>query len=232
VKALYQRTPRNHPDHLAAFSLFHSTDLVVRAMLEVHAREEEYDCVKDLAKRIIGLPLNFNLASRERRLVAQGMLRRVHLTESERLVLERSAELPAEDDSASLCMPIVAPQYLATNSPLRPIEAFNWSKAVDSFDYASTHSGTGSTSSADVIAEVEERDTSSAWRSSRASPLRLKRDIIYVFVFSDIVLFASRSGPDTDSWKLLDDVGMARVTAVVDQSGKLGELLLPQIMAR
>lgn len=81
-------TPRSHPDHLPTFSLLHSTDLVIRVMQEVKAREEEYDYVKSLAIRIAGMPPGFKLARRERRLIAQGLLRRIFLNEREEAALD------------------------------------------------------------------------------------------------------------------------------------------------
>lgn len=81
-------TPRSHPDHLPTFSLLHSTDLVIRVMQEVKAREEEYDYVKSLAVRIAGMPPGFKLARRERRLIAQGLLRRIILNETEEAILD------------------------------------------------------------------------------------------------------------------------------------------------
>src|SRR5260370_4983771 len=85
---LFETTPRSHPDHLPTFSLLHSTDLVIRVMQEVKAREEEYDYVKSLATRITGMPPGFKLARRERRLIAQGLLRRIFLNEREEATLD------------------------------------------------------------------------------------------------------------------------------------------------
>ncbi|KAG8898653.1 hypothetical protein FRC01_010828, partial [Tulasnella sp. 417] len=94
-KRLLELTPRNHPDYLATFSLMHSTDMVIKVMQEVKAREDEYDLVKNLAERIKGLPDGFILANRERRLIAQGLLRRAFPNEKERVQLESSpATLP------------------------------------------------------------------------------------------------------------------------------------------
>lgn len=94
-KRLLELTPRNHADYLATFSLMHSTDMVIKVMQEVKAREDEYDLVKSLTERIRGLPDGFLLASRERRLIAQGLLRRVSPNEKDRVQFESSpASLP------------------------------------------------------------------------------------------------------------------------------------------
>jgi hypothetical protein len=86
MQQIWELTPRSHPDHLSMFSLFNSMDLVIKVIQEVKAREEELTYIKELASRISGLPHTFGLAHRERRLIAQGLLRRVFL--SDREVLE------------------------------------------------------------------------------------------------------------------------------------------------
>ncbi|KAF8583695.1 hypothetical protein K439DRAFT_1203085 [Ramaria rubella] len=92
-KQLWELTPRNHPDHLATFSLLHSTDMIIRVMQEVKAREEEYELVKNLASRIKGIPSSFQLARRERRLVAQGLLHRIILSDKERHALDSASDV-------------------------------------------------------------------------------------------------------------------------------------------
>lgn len=81
-KQIWELTPRSHPDHLPMFSLYHSTSLVIKVMQEVKAREEEFKYIESLAARVAGIPPAFELARRERRLVAQGLLRKVELPES------------------------------------------------------------------------------------------------------------------------------------------------------
>ncbi|KAG8851759.1 hypothetical protein FRB96_009124 [Tulasnella sp. 330] len=87
LKQLWELTPRNHPDHLATFSLLHSTETVIKVMQEVKAREEEYDLIKSLTNRIKGLPAGFQLAHRDRRLVAQGLLRRINPSDKDQAAL-------------------------------------------------------------------------------------------------------------------------------------------------
>jgi hypothetical protein len=83
-------------------------------MQEVKAREEEFNYVKDLASRISGFPQNFCLAQRERRLIAQGLLRRVALSDKDRDILDGlRTSTPLVDSSprppASLS-PVPSPQ--------------------------------------------------------------------------------------------------------------------------
>lgn len=112
-------TPRSHPDHLPTFSLLHSTDLVIRVMQEVKAREEEYDYVKSLAARITGMPPGFKLARRERRLIAQGLLRRILLNEKEEATVDGLIPAPP---SSVLRTPSSAPtSQPPTPQPSSPI---------------------------------------------------------------------------------------------------------------
>jgi hypothetical protein len=63
------------------FSLLHSTDFIIRVIQEVKSREEEYEWLKDLGQSIKGLPSGFQLAHRDRRLLFEGPLRRVLISE-------------------------------------------------------------------------------------------------------------------------------------------------------
>ncbi|MBW0487942.1 hypothetical protein O181_027657 [Austropuccinia psidii MF-1] len=78
-KHLCQTTPPDHPDHRATVTLINSVETMIRALEEVKAREEEYQNLKILQSKIKGLPPRFQLAKRDRRLLAQGLLRRVQI---------------------------------------------------------------------------------------------------------------------------------------------------------
>ncbi|KAI0051283.1 hypothetical protein FA95DRAFT_309035 [Auriscalpium vulgare] len=80
-RRLWDATPSHHADHLATFSLLHSTEAMIRIMREVKLQEEEYDLVKDRLSRIQGLPPSIQLARRERRLLARGRLVREFIVE-------------------------------------------------------------------------------------------------------------------------------------------------------
>ena len=58
-------------------------DMVIRVMSEVKTREDEYDLVKSIAAHVQGLPSSIQLARRERRLLAHGLLQRVELDDIE-----------------------------------------------------------------------------------------------------------------------------------------------------
>lgn len=62
------------------------TEKTIRDMNCVKAREEDYHELKSLQDRIRGLPEDFHLASRQRRLFKQGQLRSIPFTEMDRLM--------------------------------------------------------------------------------------------------------------------------------------------------
>ena len=113
-------TPRSHPDHLPTFSLLHSTDLVIRVMQEVKAREEEYDYVKSLAARIAGMPPGFKLARRERRLIAQGLLRRILLNEKEEATVDGLIPASPSTLRTPSGTPTTQPPTPQPSSPITP----------------------------------------------------------------------------------------------------------------
>ncbi|GAA5924999.1 hypothetical protein JCM10213_000500 [Rhodosporidiobolus nylandii] len=101
-KQLCDLTPAPHPDHFSVLTLLHSTDAMIRALQEVKTREDEYEEAKVLEARIRGLPSGFALAARDRRLVAHGILRRVHINDRDRGVLEMDAMARAGRRGAAL----------------------------------------------------------------------------------------------------------------------------------
>lgn len=87
---------------------------MITVMQEVKTREEEFNYVKELASRISGFPPEFCLAQRERRLIAQGLLRRVALSEKDRDTLDGlGSSTPHSETSlrpVSSLSPIQSPQ--------------------------------------------------------------------------------------------------------------------------
>ncbi|KAI7938578.1 hypothetical protein MJO28_014157 [Puccinia striiformis f. sp. tritici] len=78
-KQLCDVTPPAHPDHEATVCLLHATDSMIRVLEEVKEREDEYEMLRAMEGRVKGLPAGFKLARRDRRLLAQGLLKRVQL---------------------------------------------------------------------------------------------------------------------------------------------------------
>ncbi|GAA5862660.1 hypothetical protein JCM8547_003504 [Rhodosporidiobolus lusitaniae] len=116
-KQLCDLTPATHPDHFSTLTLLHSTDSMIRVMQEVKTREDEYEEAKVLQSRIRGLPEGFNLAARDRRLVAHGVLRRVHINDRDRGVLEMDAMARAGRRGAALRGGAPLPPSLSIPTP-------------------------------------------------------------------------------------------------------------------
>ncbi|KAH7102466.1 hypothetical protein BKA62DRAFT_769627 [Auriculariales sp. MPI-PUGE-AT-0066] len=223
---LWQLSPRSHPDHLATLSLTHSTAIVVQALLEVCSREEEHDRIKELSARITGLPRHFNLAKRGRRLVAQGLIQRIQLMDAELAALERF-EPSAVDGNVSPCMPILSPRYLTADHAREPsasLGSSSWLHAENTLKAALTRSRSASNS--DKSTGKPQHDDIS-FRRDTPSPVltRQRHGVVYAWVFTDLVLFASltqTTSAKEECWTLVEDIGLSRVTAVNDLSGGLG----------
>jgi hypothetical protein len=72
-------TPSSHVDHIATIKLYKSTDKIIRLMQDVKTREDEFTELKALVSRIQGLPAGFQLARRNRRLLAFGKIIYIYL---------------------------------------------------------------------------------------------------------------------------------------------------------
>jgi len=86
LQQLAELTPADHPDHEETKQLCTLTEKIIRDMNCVKAREEDYQELKQLEGRIKGLPEGFHLASRQRHLFKQGILRSISLYETDRMV--------------------------------------------------------------------------------------------------------------------------------------------------
>ncbi|KAJ7302342.1 Dbl homology domain-containing protein, partial [Mycena albidolilacea] len=71
-RKLREYTPKTHSDYAPTLALVYSTEMVIKVMTEVKIREDEYDLVKSMSRRIKGLPPSVSLAKRGRRLLCHG----------------------------------------------------------------------------------------------------------------------------------------------------------------
>lgn len=85
MQQLAELTPWDHLDYLATQQLCSATEKTIRHLNGVKAREEDYLELKSLESRICGLPDDFHLASRQRRLLKQGLIRSLAYKDTERL---------------------------------------------------------------------------------------------------------------------------------------------------
>ncbi|KAJ7577970.1 hypothetical protein C8J56DRAFT_1060654 [Mycena floridula] len=162
-RQLLDTTPKTHDDFFATLSLFRSTDMVVKVMLEVKSREEEYDMVKEIADRMVGLPASFQLATRERRLLYRGRLDVVDM--------EAEPDLPSQSRFKSRL-----PKRNQSTPPFNP-EAPSLPKstrlvdAINEWDTRRGRSGSvKSTASSSTGVSFRSYDTSSSSDSSTFPP--------------------------------------------------------------
>jgi hypothetical protein len=212
-------TPKTHQDYLSTLSLSRSTDIALKVMTEVKAREDEYNLLKEFSSRIQGLPTQNHLATRDRRLLHSGPLQ---------LVISNLHELPCR------------------TSPSEPKRISRSSKLLDAiarspYDFAKSAVNSGSSWTANGNDEGSAISTSSpskvSWfsrlplrRRSRAkSPLQvmpitddmapsidLRTMDVHAFVFNDLVLLVqkNRSNVPEPSWILSEDVGIFRPLSI------------------
>lgn len=200
--------------------------MVVNVMWEVKLREDEYNFIKDVARRIHGLPESAQLARRERRLLAHGPLQRVYLSEHARQRLEK------EQDLQSVVM--LCPVLFSADLKLFRSE-------MSDATSASSMSASSSSSSVDRTATNNKyplgvySPRNGLSQSPRpGSPEKTKSSLMHAFVFTDLVLFtipiidATSSQNRQHSWRLPSDIGMCRVLSVeynADCMGGFGSIL-------
>lgn len=143
---LAELTPPDHPDYRETQHLCAVTEKAIRDMNCVKAREEDYHELKSLESRMKGLPDGFHLASRQRRLIRQGVLKSVCLSEMDRLMLnspQSSAERSFSAAPLTPPLPNIRPLGLkssTTSSVLSPSPRLGSGAPLLSPDSASTSS--------------------------------------------------------------------------------------------
>lgn len=89
---------------------------MIRAMEAVKVREEEYEFLKAFASKITGLPTGLQLAKRDRRLLGQGTVHRVELSDNERQGLEYLDEEPENSYTNVTSQPMTRGAPLHSNT--------------------------------------------------------------------------------------------------------------------
>ncbi|KAG0142782.1 hypothetical protein CROQUDRAFT_673358 [Cronartium quercuum f. sp. fusiforme G11] len=129
-KQLCDLTPSNHPDHASTVNLLQESDAMIRVLQEVKGREDEYENLKMLETRIKGFPLGFRLAQRDRRLLAQGILRRVQIPSRELAEFESDSTNTREGHarprtSVSFASPSISHRYSTAFQQPRPVSHYS-----------------------------------------------------------------------------------------------------------
>ncbi|KAI9451802.1 hypothetical protein BJY52DRAFT_1351020 [Lactarius psammicola] len=242
-KRLLDVTPRDHPDHLATFSLLHCTETMIRVMREVKLQEEEYALVKERLEKISGLPTSLQLAHRSRRLLARGRLEREYPRDRVRIgtnggtIRENERSDPATGVRQSRLINAIQSRAMRSDSIRTTSESTT--------SIASHFSGDLSTTA--YPPEHPQRQTSAsssihpnAWDGQYAAPRNARQSLgphgqltqtLYTLVFNDVVLLASpvfdpsgrrNSGQatQTDLWCLLEGIGLSRVLRAIEDSNQ------------
>ncbi|KAH9051647.1 hypothetical protein EDB83DRAFT_2396851 [Lactarius deliciosus] len=247
-KRLLDVTPRDHPDHLATFSLLHCTETMIRVMREVKLQEEEYALVKERLGKISGLPTSLQLAHRSRRLLARGRLEREYPRDRVRIstnggtLRENERSDPATGVRQSRLISAIQSRAMRSDSMRTTSEsttsiASHFSRDLPTTALSTSTSGVGHRHRYTQIFGTVRYATARNVRHS-LGPLGLGQhtQTLYVLVFNDIVLLTSpalsgRHDSDQvaqiDSWCLLEGIGLSRVLKVVEDSNQIILDLLP-----
>ncbi|KAJ7086437.1 Dbl homology domain-containing protein [Mycena belliarum] len=243
-RELHQCTPKAHVDHVPTFVLLHSTEMVIKVMTEVKIREDEYDLVKSISRRIKGLPSSAPLAKRGRRLLFHGQLFRV----------------PLDIQSHDPCLSLSSDPHKSHMDP--PKRASNlvhaiheWDKhrersgsvksngsastTTSSYSYAASSSSASSeppvTPSSPHFATRSSipvpRSNTSSSHSSTSQEIRgpcrrgpsdsqlYELQLLQIFVFTDFLVLADVSKSrqnESEEWALLEKVGIGKVIGVAE----------------
>ncbi|KAI9439268.1 hypothetical protein H4582DRAFT_128071 [Lactarius indigo] len=244
-KRLLDVTPRDHPDHLATFSLLHCTETMIRVMREVKLQEEEYALVKERLGKISGLPTSVQLAHRSRRLLARGRLEREYLRDRVRIstnggtLREKESSDPATGVRQSRLISAIQSRAMRSDSMRTTSEsttsmASHFSRDLPTTPYPSQCLTSASSSTHPNVWDGQYAAPRNARHSLR--PLGQATQTLYTLVFNDIVLLASpalsgRHDSDQvaqiDSWCLLEGIGLSRVLKVIEDSNQIVLDLLP-----
>ncbi|KAH9047235.1 hypothetical protein EDB84DRAFT_1462751 [Lactarius hengduanensis] len=246
-KRLLDVTPRDHPDHLATFSLLHCTETMIRVMREVKLQEEEYALVKERLGKISGLPTSVQLAHRSRRLLARGRLEREYPRDRVRIstnggtLRENESSDPATGVRQSRLISAIQSRAMRSDSMRTTSEsttsiASHFSRDLPTTPYPPQRLASASSSIHPNLWDGQYTTPRNARHSLGPLGLGQHTQTLYVLVFNDIVLLASpalsgRHDSDQvaqiDSWCLLEGIGLSRVLKVVEDSNQIILDLLP-----
>lgn len=245
-KRLLDVTPRDHPDHLATFSLLNCTETMIRVMREVKLQEEEYALVKERLGRISGLPTSVQLAHRSRRLLARGRLEheyprdRVRITTNGGTLREHESSDPAAGVRQSRLISVIQSRAMRSDSIKTTSESTASMTSHVSRDLSATSYPPDYRKSASWIHPNALDSQYATPRNARQSlaPHEQPTQTLYTLIFNDLVLLASpafdrndrrNSSQDaqTDSWTLLEGIGLSRILRVIEDSNQIVLDLLP-----
>jgi hypothetical protein len=193
LKALLERTSKQHVDRLPTVSLVSSMKTTFRVMEEVKVREGEYNLIKELVSSIEGLPSPSSLARRDRRLLMRGSCR----------LLGSRSQARSHRNSNGKRQSLVLLDAINTWEGTKRSDKRRSLLPVSSPD-VNPNIFTGSVS------------PSKTTSGGSASNYDLAFSPVEVFVFSDVVVVAIPAGKDR--WKLVEKFGTARILSLTERT--------------
>ncbi|QRV98801.1 RhoGEF domain protein [Ceratobasidium sp. AG-Ba] len=244
-------TPRGHSDYLSTFSLFHSMHALRSVLFEVKVQEEEYDLTKSLLSRVRGLPSGIMVPSRERRILVQGILRRVYPPED--FTGARGTRIVDSLTSSTAAGRLRSGSESTTRSSITGSSTSSTARLAYSSTEYTMRSGSSATCSIDNSLDDRKASRTSFLPHAGSRPRRASRsrsrshadpelsqlprfDSVdtYVLVFTDLVILANpivgasrptkvttRPTPSV-SWDALDLVGVFRLFGTTEHPGQYG----------
>lgn len=197
--------------------------MIIRVLSEVKFREDEYDIVKDISTRIQGLPPCAQLAKRERRLLTQGTLH---------CMIARLRKEPSSASHSS-AVPNCNSKFATAINSLSPQRGR--SGPIRSGDVTTRFYETPFTSPAVNFNKASlQREKPRLSPSPKPSSQELSRTmVVHVFVFNDLIVLATpitrMSSNKCQNWRLLEDVGIARILTVTRTNEPSGVSTLLQL---
>lgn len=217
--------------------------MIVRVLTEVKVREDEYDLIKRYLSRIQGLPSSAQLATRERRLLQQGILHLVNLTDSTADYPARItgiSKIPSPTTKQNGANSVNRTSRLATAVNQWDVRRGRSESTSSSSTGMSFNSGTASSRASSrgpttprstsfspfqipIVDGLLNRTETSASGELQAFPDSVPRRSIpssetpvQVFIFTDLVLLASPSAVEAGKLTLLERTGIVRILGIQD----------------
>ena len=222
---------------------------MIRVMREVKLQEEEYALVKERLGRISGLPTSVQLAHRSRRLLARGRLEReyprdrVRITTNSGTLRENESSDPVAGVRQSRLINVIQSRAMRSDSIGTTSESTtsmvsHLSRDLPTTSYPPEYLKSALSSIHTGVWDGQYPTTRNVRQSLGPHPHEQHTQTLYTLIFNDLVLLASPnfdqssrrdSGQvaQTDSWTLLEGIGLSRILRVIEDSNQIVLDLLP-----
>ncbi|KAG6841588.1 hypothetical protein C0991_009344 [Blastosporella zonata] len=234
---LLDMTPKNHRDYLPTLALVRSTEMVIRVMTEVKLREDEYDTVQEYLACIQGLSSSARIATRERRLLHQGVLHLVDVEANDSSVAAGTSRLfryfppdantTAADRTGKFAPVIHRWEAIGRGRSGSTSSSSSTGVSLSSLKASSSTASSIFFSSFKLTLPQGRLKPSTAKRPASPSPaprannsnifcVSSRGTSVQVFIFTDLLLLAAlgSNSESGDGWTLLNHIGTTRILNV------------------